>query len=84
MKRLSIVANRECPTIGRIIDELEYRLPEEVDKPDFSSFFDEDDKIIARTIYLKRLEKNLNLISEMEKEKPKLYALVEMNISERS
>ena len=28
LKRLSIVANRECPTIGRIIDELEYRLPD--------------------------------------------------------
>jgi len=32
-KRLSVVANRECPTIGRVIDELEYRLPEEVERP---------------------------------------------------
>ena len=37
LKKLSIVAYRDYPTIGGIIDELEYRLPEEID---FASFFD--------------------------------------------
>ena len=78
------MANRECPTIGRIVDELEYRLPEEVERPDFADIKDEDDKIIARSMYLKKLEKNLNMSAEIDKEKPKLYALIEMNISERS
>ena len=83
-KRLSVVANRECPTIGRIVDELEYRLPEEVVRPDFAAIEDEDDRFIARSMYLKKMEKNLSILAEIEKEKPKLYALIEMNISERS
>ena len=68
-KRLSVVANRECPTIGRVIDELEYRLPEEVERPDFAAIKDEDDKFIARSIYLKKLEENLNMLAEMERER---------------
>ena len=70
LKGLSIVANRKCPIIGRIVDELEYRLPEEVERSDSAVIEDEDDKIIARSIYLKKLEKNLNFISAMDKEKP--------------
>ena len=49
-----MVANRECPTIGSIVDELEYRLPEEVVRPDFAAILDEDDRFIARSMYLKR------------------------------
>ena len=30
------------------------------------------------------MEKNLSILAEIEEEKPKLYALIEMNISERS
>ena len=35
-------------------------------------------------MYLKQMEKDLSILAEIEKEKPKLYALIEMNISERS
>ena len=52
-KRLSVVANRECPTIGRMVDELGYRLPEAVVRPNFAAILDEDDRFIARQMYLK-------------------------------
>ena len=48
-KRLSVVANRECPTIGRIVKELEYSLPEVVERADFAAIVDEDGRIIARS-----------------------------------
>ena len=78
-----MVAKRECRTIGRIVDELEYRLPEEVVRPNFAAIQDEYDRIIARSMHLKKMEKNRSILAEIEKEKPNLYALVEMNISER-
>ena len=53
-RRFSVVANKECPTIGRIVDELEYRLPEEVERPNFAAIQDEDDRIIARSMHIKR------------------------------
>ena len=84
LKRFSVVANRACPTIGRIVDELAYRLPEEVVRPDFAAIEDEDDRYIARQVYLKKIEKNLQILADIEKEKPILFALTEMNISERS
>ena len=43
-KWLSVIVNRECPIIGRIVDELEYRLPEEVMRPDFAAIdYDDED-----------------------------------------
>ena len=53
-------------------------------RPELAAILDEDDRFIARSIYLKKMEKNLSIFAEIEKEKPKLYALIEMNISERS
>ena len=46
-KRLSVVANRECPTIGRILYELDYRLPKEISRPDFAAIENEDNRFIA-------------------------------------
>ena len=60
--------------------ELEYRLPEEVIRPDFAAIENDDDKYIARQIYLKKIEKNLNTLAETEKKKPKLYAINIKNI----
>ena len=42
------------------------------------------DRYIARQVYLKKIEKNLQILADIEKEKPILFALTEMNISERS
>ena len=56
-----MVANRECPTVGRIVDELGYRLPEVVVRPDFAAILDEDDRFIAMQMYLKQMEKNLSI-----------------------
>ena len=67
-----------------LVDELEYRLPEKVKRPDFAIIADGDDRFIARKLYLKKLEKNLSILAEIEKEKPKLYALIGINISKRS
>ena len=75
---------RECLTISRIIEELEYLLLEEVVRPDFYTIVDEEDRYIARKIYLTKFETNLNILTEIEKMKPKLGALTETNISERS
>ena len=49
------------------------RLPEKVVRPDFADIEDKNDRFIARSIYLKKMEENLNIL-----------ALIEMNISERS
>ena len=85
LNMISILAtNRECPTIGRIGDKLEYRLPEEVVRPDFAAILDEDNRFIARIMYLKMMENNLSIFAEIEKKKPKFYAFIEMNVSERS
>ena len=84
LKRLSVVAMRECQTFGRVVEELEYRLPKEVDRPDFAASVDEDDRYIARQMHLQKIEKNLNMLAEIEKEKPKLSAITMTNISERS
>ena len=35
------------PTIGRIVDELEFKLPEEIERPDFAATVDGDDRFIA-------------------------------------
>ena len=67
-----------------MVDELEYRLPEVVARPNFAAILDEDDRFVARQMYLKQMEKNLNMLAEIEREKPELYALIEMNISEWS
>ena len=75
-----MVANRECPTIGRIVDDFEYRIPEEVVRPDFAAIDDEDDRYIASSMYLNKMENNLNILAETDKEKPKFYGLIEMNI----
>ena len=73
-----MVANSKCPTIGRIVDELEYRLPEEVIRPDFVAIEDEDHRFFARSMFLKMSEKHLSILAEIKKEKPTLYALIEM------
>ena len=33
---------------------------------------------------MKKMENNISILAEIEKEKPKLYALIVMNISEKS
>ena len=56
LKRLSMVAMRECPTIGTIVEEeLEYHLPEEVKRLEFAAIVDDDDRYIARKIYPKTI-----------------------------
>ena len=42
-----------CNGIGRIVLKLEYQLPEEGERSDFSAIVDEDDRYIMRRIYLK-------------------------------
>ena len=49
-KRLSVVVTRECPRIGRIVNELGYRLPEENVRPHFAAIEDDDYRFIARII----------------------------------
>ena len=61
------MANRECPTTGRIVDELEYSLPEEVTRPNFAAIDDEFDRSIARSMVLKKMEKNLSMTAEIKK-----------------
>ena len=39
------------------MDELEYRLPEEVARPNFAAIEDDDDRYIVRQGYLKKIEK---------------------------
>ena len=79
LKRISVVVIRECYTIGRVVEELKYRLPEEVVRPNFAAIEDDDDKHIARQIYLKQVEKNINILAEIEK-KSRLYAITMTNI----
>ena len=43
---------------------------------------DEGGRFGAKQIYLKRMDKNLSNLAEIEKEKTKLYAMIEVNISE--
>ena len=71
-KRISVLALKECPNIGRCVEELTYREPEEVVRPDFAAITDEDDRYVARQMYMKALEQNLIIQREAEKEKPKL------------
>ena len=59
-RRISALAIKECPTIGRCIDELTYRRPDEVVRPDFAAIEDEDDRYVARQMYMKKLEKICN------------------------
>ena len=66
------------------MDDLEYRLPEEVARPDFAAIKEEDDRFIARSMHLKKGGKYLRILADLEKDEPKLYALIEMSISERS
>ena len=66
------------------MDELGYKLSEVVVRPNFVAILDEDDRFIARQMYLKQMKKNISMLAEIEKQKPKLYTLIEMNISERS
>ena len=40
---LGVVAMRECPTIVRKVEELEYRLPEDAERPNFAAIEDEGD-----------------------------------------
>ena len=76
-KRISVLALKECPNIGRCIEELTYREPEPVARPNFAAIEDEDDKYVARQMYMKALEQNLQIQRECEKEKPKLYGILE-------
>ena len=39
-----MAAMRECSVIGRIAEELEYRLPDEVQRPGFAAIVDDGDK----------------------------------------
>ena len=47
-KRISKLALKECPNIGRCVEELAYRDPEEVVRPNFTAIEDEDDRYVAR------------------------------------
>ena len=49
-----MVANRECHTIGKMVDQLGYRLPEELVRPNFAAIEDGGDGFIARQMYLKK------------------------------
>ena len=51
---------------------------------DFAAIEDNGDQYISRQAYLKKIEKNLNILADIEKEKARLNALTEVNISERS
>ena len=44
----------------------------------------EDDRRIARKIYLKEIKKKLNILATIENEKPNWYAITETKISKRS
>ena len=46
-KKVSVIANRECPKFSRIVDELEYRLLDAVKWSDFAIIKNEDDELIA-------------------------------------
>ena len=50
---MSVVANREGLTIS---DELEYRLPVEIERPDLATIVDKDGIFVARQLYLKNGE----------------------------
>ena len=63
-KRISVLALRECPNIGRCVEELAYREPEPVARPNFAAIEDEDDKYVARQMYMKALEQNLQIQRE--------------------
>ena len=52
----------KCPKIGRIVDQLEYRLPVEATRPGFATIEDEDDRYIASKMYLRKMEKNLGIL----------------------
>ena len=47
------------------MDELECRLPEEVVRPDFAAIEDENNRNITRQVYLKKIEKILNILSDI-------------------
>ena len=66
------MANRKCPTIARCINELEYRFPEEVVRPNFAAIVDEDARFIAREMYLKKIQKTLDMLAEAVMEIRKL------------
>ena len=83
-KGLHVAADRECPIIGRIVYELEYMPPDDIERHAFALIVDEDDRFKAKRMHLKNMENNLSILPEIEKEKPKLCALSEMNTSERS
>ena len=65
-------------------DELEHRSPVEVVRPNIAAMENDDDRYNTRELYLKKFKNNLNILAQIEKEKPKLCALTETNISERS
>ena len=67
------ISNREHFTIGKLVDELEYRLPEAVARSDFAAMQDDGDRYITKANVPKNIEK-----------RPQLYALWEMNILGRS
>ena len=48
LKRLSVVAMKECATIDRVVEELEYCLPEEVGRHDIAAIEDKDDQYIGK------------------------------------
>ena len=52
---------RECPITCRLINELQYRLPGEIERPDFVAIVDENDRFVAKHLYLKRMGQNLSM-----------------------
>ena len=48
-RRFIAIAKRECPTIGRAVDELD-----EVERSNFAAIEDDDDRYFARQVYLKK------------------------------
>ena len=53
-KRLSLLAKKECPTVGRIVNGLGYRFPKDVVIPNSAEIKDEDDRHIATQMSLKK------------------------------
>ena len=60
-KKVNDVTNRVRPTMGRIVDKLEYRLREGVARLNFAATVGRDDTFMARKMHLKNTEKNLNI-----------------------
>ena len=54
-----MAANKECPARGSCVDELEYRIPEAIGRPDFAANMDEGDIFDSKTSVTEKLRRIL-------------------------